>query len=132
MSNKETQQELTEKELDRLANSGAELPEGLNYADTLYFLCKRALYRYARDTDMPAEQGRRESAKIREIVRAYKMDNDYVLACARRTMAVEQAITEYRKAMDDKERLAAAAQLVMALDGAPVGKGETKLGAENP
>ncbi len=108
---------MTEKDLDRLANNGAELPAGLNSADTLYFLAKRALYRFARNTDMSAEQGRRESAKIRDTVKAYRLDNKYVLACARRTMAVEAATTAYRKASSDAERLEAAARLVEALDG---------------
>lgn len=122
MSKEKEQQELTEKDLDRLAHKGGELPDGLNCADTLYFLAKRALYRYAKDTDMPAEQGKREGAKIRDMVRAYRLDNDYVLACARRTMAVEGPIKEYLTANNDAQRLDAAARLVEALDGIKVGR----------
>ena len=108
---------LTDHELDMLANAGKELPKGLDYAQTLYFLCMRKLYDYAKTGNLDPEQGKREKQQIQRIVRQYRLDCDYVLACARRTMAVERAATAYRKAGSDAERLQSAAELLEALDG---------------
>ena len=58
-----------EKKLDQLedlAYNGEPMPEGLNFVDTLYFQKLRLLYAYARQVQMPPEQGKREKQMIVE------------------------------------------------------------------
>lgn len=116
------------QKLDRLAWAGAETPPGLGYTDTLYFLCLRALYRYAKATGMPPEQGRQEKAKIEEAVRSYRADAALAKHHAEVLRDTGAARAEYRKARKDAQItpylpadltavIAAADKIVEALDG---------------
>ena len=61
---------MTADELEDLAFLGGELPEGLTNAQTMLFLEFRALYQFAAQTHMGAEQGRREKNRILAAFRA--------------------------------------------------------------
>lgn len=121
--------------LDRLAYAGVELPACLGYADALYFLMLRALYAQAKRTDMTAEQGRREKAKIEEAVRTFRADEQTARYRAEQMKTTGRARSDYRKARkefpaefapDDPEPTAeairAADKLVEALDNMPIGR----------
>lgn len=120
-------------ELDRLAWAGSELPSGLGYTDTLYFLMLRALYRYAKETNMEAEKGRLEKAKISDAVRQYKADQDITRHCAELMRDTGAARAEYRKARNAMQGaelylppeviavIAAGDNIVEILDNIPIG-----------
>lgn len=90
-------------DLERLAWDGAELPEGLDGPDTLYFQMLRALYQFARATDMDPEQGKREKGKIQEIVQTYRLHGWAHMTL--RTGAARAAYRKARKAMADGTEL---------------------------
>ena len=55
---------MTIDEIEDLAFNGAPLPEHLNEPNTLLFLMFRNLYDYAKRSQMPREQGKREKQRI--------------------------------------------------------------------
>lgn len=121
------------EELDRLANAGAATPRGLGYADTLYFLMVRSLYQFAREASLTPEDGRREKAKIVEVVRRYRNDERYAVQRAEINRETGAARAEYRKARKDMGAaasylpaqvvavIAAADRLVEIMDGMQIG-----------
>lgn len=121
-------------DLDRLAYAGAELPASLSYADTLYFLMLRALYRYAKQTGMSTEQGKREKGKIEDAVRAYRADQRLSARQAEDRVKTSAARAEYRKARmglpaasfppQVSAMLSAADRMAEALDHIPIERGE--------
>ena len=107
------------KELDRLAYMGAPLPE-LDYADTLYFLCKRGLYQfYKNGGELSAEEGKAEAAKIDKAVARYSADVKMSYYHAEILKRVEFAATDYCKADTKEKALVAASRIIEALDGMP-------------
>ena len=109
-------------EIEDLAFEGAELPQDLNYGETLLFLMFRALYEYARSTHMNSDQGIREKQRILFQCKRYLLDADYAKYAAERTLRMEQAMRDYRKAQSPEEALRAANKLVEAIDNVPVKK----------
>lgn len=120
-------------DLDRLAFAGAAPPESLGAADTLYFLMLRALYAFAKQTEMTPEQGKQEKAKILDTVRTYRSDQELVFHCARVLTMTGAARADYRKARNAMEKacaedrqdmtllsIAAADRIVEALDNIPI------------
>lgn len=60
----EPRPEYTVDQLEDLAFRGAPIPDGLTLTDTELFTSSRALYAYARQVQMPPDQGRREKQKL--------------------------------------------------------------------
>lgn len=110
----------TGDELEDLAYNGAALPEDLSVGETLTFLMFRSLYEYARQTQMPQEQGRREKARILDQCKRYVLDDLYVKYVAELNQRTELGRREYRKAQTDADRLNAAEKLIEAIDRIPV------------
>ena len=102
-------------ELEDLAYNGAPMPEGLNYVDTLYFQKLRLLYAYARQVQMPPEQGKREKQMI---VEQYILDEVNHLAMMQgneRWNAIKAAASNVRscgKTLSDE-----VLQLLAAIEG---------------
>ena len=110
----------------------------MSYTELLYFIMLRALYQYAKATDMDAERGRREKAKITEAVRKYQSDMELVRHAAELQRDTGEARAEYRKARKEAQItpylpadlvsvIAAADKIVETLDGIPVEGGDANL-----
>lgn len=104
------------REIERLAYAGVELPPELNYSDALHFIMLRAACVYMKQVDMPPEQARREKAAIDAVCKKYRQDRDYAIHCGKVHNAVSMATCDYRKAKTKDEALAAADKIVEALD----------------
>lgn len=59
------------KKLDKLAYAGGELPDGLDAAESLYFLSMRAVYQFAGAGKLDPEQGKREKGRIIDLSERY-------------------------------------------------------------
>lgn len=106
-------------ELERLANAGAELPDNLNYVDTLYFLMLRSACDTMRKMNMDANQALREKQKVDAAVRQYKSDYDMSQYYAHTMIQTSSSRAQYRKAYkagDTQGMLDAANKFVEALD----------------
>lgn len=108
------------REIERLAYAGVELPAELDYAETLYFLMLRAACETMKQMNMPTEQARREKAKIDAACKRYRLDRDMGLYHAEINNSISMATCDYRKAETKDEALAAADRIVEALDNVPV------------
>ena len=112
----EPKREYTVGEIEDMAFRGLELPESLNYADTLMFLMFRNLYDFAKRTRMESAQGKREKQRILDACKRYSLDRLYAQYQAELNMKTEQAKTAYRK----NPSLENADALILALDNVPV------------
>lgn len=87
------------EEIEDLAFQGAELPNGLDGADTLAFLLFRSLYDLARRIQMPPEQGKREKGRILATYRNFKSQEESFKKQQRRIAEfwknIESAGSEY-------------------------------------
>ena len=110
----------TADQLEDLAFRGVPLPEDLDPGETLLFLMFRNLYEYDRHFHMPREQGRREKARILQLCKRYLQNDVYIRFIAELNKRTELGRRNYRKARTDEERLLAAEQLILAIDGIPV------------
>lgn len=88
---------MTIDELEDMAFNGAELPSGLGAAETILFLSFRNLYDFARRTEMPPEQGKREKHEILTSYRRYKTMQEMTRDHAAIIRDVEMAMTAYVK-----------------------------------
>ena len=107
-----------EKKLDQLedlAYNGEPMPEGLNYVDTLYYQKLRLLYAYARQVQMPPEQGKREKQLIVEQYILDEVNHLAMMQGAERWNAIKAAASKVRscgKTLPDE-----AFQLLAAIEG---------------
>ena len=88
-----------EKKLDQLedlAYNGEPMPEGLNYVDTLYYQKLRLLYAYARQVQMPPEQGKREKQLIVEQYILDEVNHLAMMQGAERWNAIKAAASKVR------------------------------------
>lgn len=107
------------RELEKLANAGAELPDNLNYADTLYFLMLRSACETMRKMNMDSKQALREKQKIEAVVKRYKSDWDLAQYNAKIMIQTTGSKAQYRKAYkagDTQGMLEAAGKIVEVLD----------------
>lgn len=110
---------MNEIDLDGLAYIGGTIPDGLDSASALRFLMLRALYRFAKVTDMPREDGAREKRYIESVVAKYRADIGLSKHYADVLLLTGRARTDYRKARyagDDIAALDAADRMTEALD----------------
>lgn len=97
----------------------------------------RALYAYAKRTDMDPEQGRREKGKIEEAVRRRRADYELARYRAEQMKVTGVAMSDYRKARNAMgsvtalylppevvAALVAADRIAEALDNIPIERGE--------
>lgn len=112
-------------DLDRIAYAGGAIPDGLDSVFTLRFLMLRALYQYAKATDMSRDDGAREKRYIETVVAKYRADMELAKYHADMLLHTGNARAEYRKARnasDDDAALEAADKLVDTLDNIPIKK----------
>lgn len=108
------------REIERLAYMGVELPPELDYAEALYFLMLRAACETMKQTNMPPEQAKREKSAIDIACKKYRQDRDYAIHCGKMHNAASMATCDYRKAESKDEALSAADRIVEALDNVSV------------
>jgi len=109
--------------IDRLAYTGADTPDGLDYAETLRFLMLRALYDYARQVNMPSERGKVEKKKIEAAVKSCQADRKlakYHADILRDTGAERVAYRQARHAGDTTAAIEAADRIVSLLDNVAI------------
>lgn len=112
-------------DVDRLAYAGAGIPDGLDSVATLRFLMLRALYQYAKATEMPRDQWAREKRYVEAVVAKYCTDMELVKHCADVMLRTGHARADYRKARnarDDTAAMEASDKLVEALDNIAISK----------
>lgn len=89
--------EYTGEEVEDLAWAGGELPEDMGYGDQMYFLMLRALYAFARTSQMDMEQGKREKARVQAACKKWLLDEQYAIFLGQLQIRTEAARTAYRK-----------------------------------
>lgn len=99
-------------ELEDIAFRGEELPKGLPFHQELLFLKFRYLYQYARLSQMPVAQGKREKQKILEAYIIDKANDILFKSCGELWKNVETAVFDIRK----DEELAANPKIIKLLN----------------
>lgn len=88
---------MTPEEIEDLAFAGAPLPERLDTPDTLLFLMFRNLYDYAKQTQMPREQGAKEKQRILRLYEQYRFDDKMRLHHVQVIKGTERALSDYMR-----------------------------------
>lgn len=112
----------TMDEIEDMAIEGRELPQGMNYADTLLFLMYRSLYEHAAIVQMDQDQGKREKARILAAHKRYMLDQEIEHHTSQLWLGIEQAASRYNKAQTVGEAIQAADSMMLALYRMPVNR----------